>query len=967
MRKLLLLTALALATAVAALGAEAVRNADFSAAGDRPALAAAWELPAGGAWQRSGSAGPQGRACLVFTATRPAGGCVRQRADFLTPGATYVLRVVSRSDGRLQPAVRLWDPGQNKEVLPLVVLAAGKEWEARSLEFRPPSADLTVELYPDAGVVGGRKVTGEAAFASLQITPQGEARRRQVVPHLGENLALTRPYTLAPNPNYSLCADAGDAVQLTDGVYTEGHFWTRPSTVGWSGSAPRLINIDLGHDLPIKGVSFSTAAGVAQVRWPAHLYLFVSPDGTLWHRVGDLVALAAAHDPLPLYGEYTNHRFWTDQLRTHARYVQVVAVSDDYTFVDEIEVIRGDDSLMAASYPDAGIGDVQAYMAETVCDELIRQQLRRDLAAVAEDLAALPEAARATPAARLAALGKQIEDLAHVPMAGFRVVLPMLPLERELFALQATVWRLQGKPALRLWAARRWDPLLPSAEPPDGSATPALAVDMMVGEYRAAALNLTNAGAEPLRLTVRLVGLPGGNNPSYVSVHSVEHVGTRWCDSVAAALPLAPAVPGGYSVEVQPGMTRQVWLTVHSTGLQAGTYAGRLELGGAGPLRTVPLSLKVYPLRFPARTTLCLGGWDYTNNEASYAIQPGNYRATVAYLQEHFVNMPWAGSGALPRGAFDAEGNMTPPDTANFDNWIRVWPQAHLYAVFVPSQDNLEGEKMGTERFNKMVGSWIRFWVGHLRQRGLKPNQLALLVYDEPNSKPQYDLIAAWGRAIKAAAPEVLLFEDPQPQDANDPREMLGLVDIIAPYRSQYLTNPGGWLQGLYEDARKQGKSLWFYNADGPTRSFDPYSYYLVQEWHVFANGGGGSCFWAFSDGGGVSCWNEYPAKGKGPYTPFYLDDSGVTTAKYMEAVREGVEDFEYLTMLQRRVTELAKQGAPAARLAAARKLLVDGPRRVLAEDVTRCYTWDQPKNRAVQDAVRVEVLRMLVELAKVK
>src|SRR4051794_17078460 len=38
----------------------------------------------------------------------------------------------------------------------------------------------------------------------------------------GENLALGRPYQLAPRPNYGPCTDPGDATDLTDGKHTNG-------------------------------------------------------------------------------------------------------------------------------------------------------------------------------------------------------------------------------------------------------------------------------------------------------------------------------------------------------------------------------------------------------------------------------------------------------------------------------------------------------------------------------------------------------------------------------------------------------------------------------------------------------------------------------------------------------------------------------------------------------------------------
>jgi hypothetical protein len=47
------------------------------------------------------------------------------------------------------------------------------------------------------------------------------------------NLALARPYTMSLAPNYALCTDPQDAVQLTDGKYADpGMFWGQPAAVG---------------------------------------------------------------------------------------------------------------------------------------------------------------------------------------------------------------------------------------------------------------------------------------------------------------------------------------------------------------------------------------------------------------------------------------------------------------------------------------------------------------------------------------------------------------------------------------------------------------------------------------------------------------------------------------------------------------------------------------------------------------
>ncbi|MBM3477190.1 MAG: discoidin domain-containing protein, partial [Armatimonadetes bacterium] len=259
------------------------------------------------------------------------------------------------------------------------------------------------------------------------------------------NLALNKPYTLSPAPNYALCLDPGDATQLTDGVYVEGHFWTREGTVGWSGGGLRFITIDLGQVCPISGLSFNTAAGVAEVYWPKSLLILVSDDGQAWHSVGDLMEML---DPgfLPEYGTYAIKKLGTESLETHGRYVELVVQPDrNYAFVDEIEVHRGPDALLAKALPGKAVANVADQMKVEAFGKLVRTQLRRDLQAAREDIAApgLADAQRTALTGKADQLAVEIADMPPIEPEGFRAVLPMTDLERAVFALQAEVWRAQ--------------------------------------------------------------------------------------------------------------------------------------------------------------------------------------------------------------------------------------------------------------------------------------------------------------------------------------------------------------------------------------------------------------------------------------------------------------------------------------------------------------------------------------------
>jgi hypothetical protein len=156
-------------------------------------------------------------------------------------------------------------------------------------------------------------------------------------------------------------------------------------------------------------------------------------------------------------------------------------------------------------------------------------------------------------------------------------------------------------------------------------------------------------------------------------------------------------------------------------------------------------------------------------------------------------------------------------------------------------------------------------------------------------------------------------------------------------------------------------REFWFYWCSGPARQLDPYSYHRMQAWHCWVNGAVGMGFWAYGDTGHGNSWCEYLSPGTS-FCPAYISPDSVTTSKHWEAVREGVEDYEYLHMLKQRIDRLTQAGKTSPDLDKAGQLLVEGPKRVAKYDHSNWFT---PKDRSLADAVRLEVLDALVNLPR--
>jgi hypothetical protein len=776
------------------------------------------------------------------------------------------------------------------------------------------------------------------------------------------NVARGKPYTFSVAPNYPFCTDPADSVQLTDGNYTSGYFWTQKGVVGWQKRRPIIVTIDLGQVEPIRGVSYNTAAGTAGVEWPRAIFVLVSDDGKSYHAICDLVARSDVRDPPPAIG-YGVHLYWVDDLKTHGRYVQLlIDAGGPFCFVDEIEVYRGQDVWMTLPFVSEVITDSAIYFKRMVLDDALRRRLRMDLAETRALALKAGEKASKIAMRELASIEEGVATMMPTDPTTFRAVFPVSDLHARIFALQGKMKQMAGEPALQAWTCHPLDYLSPN-QGPRRPHTSKLSLAMMRGEWRSAVLNLTNSTGSMIKAKVRLEGLPGGVPPEWVEVKEVLWTDTKEMKPIGVALPQAKQDDGGFAIAIPGGMTRQLWLSFHPVGIEPGTHRGHVEViwKGGEPL-TIPLTIDVSPMMFPKRPTLHVGGWDYTSVDSIYGVTPANRDALVAHLKDRFVDSPWATAAVLPSGpaeGFNAKGELVRgPDTAAFDDWSARWPEARRYCVFMSVGASIAGSTMNTPRFDAIVGSWITYWVEHARTRGIKPEQLVLLLVDEPSQNQQDEVIVAWATAIRAAQPKVVLWEDPaylRPWEALS--KMMSSVDVLCPNRNQMLS-AGKPFEDFYRKQKADGRRLEFCSG-GPTHLLDPYSYVRLQAWTCWDMGAEATLFWAFGDTGGGNPWNPYDSPASNG-APMFLAPDSVMPGKHMEALRESVEDFEYFVMLKAAVAK-ANPNHPA--LAQGRELLATGVRRVLDAPGASKMSWFDEKDRSVADAVRLEILRVLEAL----
>lgn len=937
-------------------------NADFAADGG-------WTVPTG--WTIVDDDGHSESHSLVYEQKLPGKGEAVVQTIACRPNTDYVLGAWVKTDGRLTPLFEVRAPElKDTQALRASVSVRPNLWTAVNQRFNSGAATkLVVKLWAsDLHYSGKGSPIGRIAYddvnlwAAADVPQTVEVAGGVMAAAPGENLALGQPYTLSPAPNYSYCTDPADKSQLTDGAYSVGYFWVQKTTVGWSRGNPVIVKVDLGQKQPICGVSFNTAAGVAGVAWPVAVFLYVSDDGQAWYDADELTGLSAAHG-LPGDG-YQVHRYWTDQLKCAARYVAfVISPGSQFTFVDEVEVYQGPDSLANWQAPGEPVTDLSAAALERRTSTVLGNRVTNTIEAVRKEV----KAAQLDAGLRQQLLAR-LDQAAQRPAPSYgpkdRLIAPFGEAHREALAVRGQLRVALGQPASQAWKVSPWDPLDYDADVPAQADLAKLDIRLMHDEVRSDAFCLTVNDPKLSKLEIAVQGPDGLYRPKDgLTLREVAWTATAAGDPTASALPAAATTDNAWQIEVPAGTTRQIWVDYDSSRAQPGPKLSEESLvvtAGGQRLATIPMTIRVSSLSMPDKLSLSLGGWSYTDG-AMYGVTAANRDAVVKFLQEYHLDSPWATSAAMPFGKHDKDGIMTePPDTQRMDDWLARWPDAKYYCIF-----NSFGQPLAeTPAAKRKIAEWITFWCEHLASLGIEPEQLCLLLVDEPHAAEQDEQIIGYAKAIKAAQPRVNIWEDPtwrDPRQANP--ELLSVSDILCPNRPMWYANEQVF-KDVYLAQQKAGRKLTFYSCSGPVRDLDPYSYHRLQAWDCYRYDMFAMYYWAFGDSGGGSAWNELAARGR-CFSPQFIDDEGCVTAKHMEAIRQGLYDHEYLTMLEAAVEAAVKADRDDAVVKQAQALLTDGVNRVLgAEGVTQ-IGWRDKKDRSLADEVRLQVLDALEALAK--
>ena len=590
---------------------------------------------------------------------------------------------------------------------------------------------------------------------------------------------------------------------------------------------------------------------------------------------------------------------------------------------------------------------------------MINERLSRDISTLEGKLenVAVSTINRQKLQARLSDLDAQRLQMPVPATAGFQAILPLNDLHKEIFKVQSSLWQVQGassdvspsrvwaslrtggaRSTVRVWQSNRWDPLPPFEEP--RSSKVEFELVMAKNSVRSDVINLANGGNEVVTVDMTFVGgLPG------LDVFEAPLVDTYVYEPVACALVSLQPGAGVYSFDVEPGMTQQIWIRCSSESLSAGEYNGTIHMTTGGELvADVPASIEVLDVTLPEQLSLWLGGWDYSVHRNDM-VTDDNVDQYVATLKEYGLNVPWE-SGGLALGTYDGSGNqITPPYRGEVDQLLTYYPNMPGYAFASGALQLIS---------DAAIVTWAQDWASYLQGKGVSPEQVMILIQDEPHTEAQLNEILRVSLAVKQGA-NFKIWNDIHYADPTAAPGVISAViaacDVQCFHIQFMLDNPQAH-QTFMQTHSRPGLEWWCYgNAN---RVSDPYIGWALWPWFCFENGLTGANWWAFSSGGDDS-WNEYFGS-RPDYSPLYMTEDSVTPGKSIEAMREGAQDYEILKMLQ-----AAKSQQPPGDLYNAMQNVVANRVPIVVSPMSRAaFPWDVPKDRSTADSVRVEALRLL-------
>jgi len=398
---------------------------------------------------------------------------------------------------------------------------------------------------------------------------------------------------------------------------------------------------------------------------------------------------------------------------------------------------------------------------------------------------------------------------------------------------------------------------------------------------------------------------------------------------------LVGAKYSAYPIEIFKGQNRVIWVDVYvSKNTPAGIYKGIFKASADGNISAeIPVELTVWSFTLPDTAShsthfghfgAIAGAWKIKSDSKKYREIE---RRFCDELAKHRINPPIPGY-LLPEVNEDGSLTIIPERHEKLKQYIE---ETHLLDFEVPrapfmtstSNSKLPTPKSQTDPIAiRKTERYYKEYYDYLKKNGWE-KRAYLYLLDEPNSVKDYNQVINLGKVVKQAAPELncLVVEQTYKHDPSWP-DIDPYVDIWCPLFSYIDRN-------TIQEKLKEGDKVWSYTAlVQPPPKYHP-EYEKVKDknapyWHIdrptlvyriplWINKQydiTGLLYWTTVQ------WRDNPFNEPyiGPIPTRYVNGGGMlfypgilagfdgpVTSIRLKNLREGLEDYEYFTILEKK------------------------------------------------------------------
>ena len=410
---------------------------------------------------------------------------------------------------------------------------------------------------------------------------------------------------------------------------------------------------------------------------------------------------------------------------------------------------------------------------------------------------------------------------------------------------------------------------------PQGTLPKSITLCGLENETECFAVNVTNCSATEKTLRIEI--------PKHLEMTSycVTHVETDRQESVDDAL-----LPRK-EITIPAGMTRQIYFSVKLNYAKQGT----IRIGK----QTLDIICRPKQTAMPEKQPITVFGYAYPYR-FDFISKIEEARKLRIHLH-HNGAMPYQYCSPMPY--FDAAGKFIPGkmDWGKLDVILMMTAAPQRLIIPIPSRtaahirdfigtDNGKPIALGSKEWERRISLWLKELVRGLKKRGISYDRFSVVLIDEPNVNeiPYMKKVAALVRKTDKKIRIYNNFHHGIP--AENLADFLSIVDIAAPEIAEM--SPA-----KMQILKKSGKELWCYhvqNRSYPAEKMRDLFVTLRKENFK------GFSYWCFYD----ESPRWVPAGGQS-YAVIYDDADGKWhPSKRAEAIREGVEVFTLLTLLQK-------------------------------------------------------------------